>query len=168
MGTALRTTLFGESHGPAVGALIEGMPPGTPIDEAQLAADLQARRPGGRYASRRAESDQAQLLSGIHQGCATGYPILVLVRNEDARTKDYSFLPDHPRPGHADLPMMRGTAGHADLRGGICQRTFDAWPRRIRKLGSTHPRGHPRARSRALDRRGHCRPLRSGRITSSR
>lgn len=118
MGTALRTTLFGESHGPAVGALIEGMPPGTPIDEAQLAADLQARRPGGRYASRRAESDQAQLLSGIHQGCATGYPILVLVRNEDARTKDYSFLPDHPRPGHADLPMMRGTAGHADLRGG--------------------------------------------------
>lgn len=111
-------TLFGESHGPVVGALVEGVPAGIEVDAERLRADLSARRPGGEFASKRREDDECHLLSGVNDGRTTAAPILLLVVNKDARGRDYSFLPDLPRPGHADLPEMARTGGHSDLRGG--------------------------------------------------
>jgi len=118
LGQRLRTTLFGESHGLAVGALLEGVPAGTPIDIEFLMEELQRRRPGSGIASLRKETDECEILSGVYQGCSTGGPILLLIRNQDARASDYSFLPDKPRPGHADLPAMVNSSGAADPRGG--------------------------------------------------
>jgi len=118
LGDNLRITLFGESHGVAVGALVEGIPTGTPIDVETLMADLSRRKPGRRLLSARAETDEVEILSGVHQGFATGWPILLLARNQDAKSRDYKFLPDLPRPGHADLPESVRSDGKADLRGG--------------------------------------------------
>lgn len=111
-------TLFGESHGPAVGALIEGIPPNIEIDPEQLIADMIARRPGSGLASKRKETDDVEIMSGVHSGKTTGMPILLLIRNQDVRSKDYSFLPYQPRPGHVDHPINIKTGGAADLRGG--------------------------------------------------
>ena len=118
LGDSVRVTLFGESHGAAVGALLEGVPPGIPINVETLIEDLQRRRPGRRLLSARAEPDHCEILSGVYEGQTTGYPILLLVRNQDAKSRDYSFLPNQPRPGHADLPEAARTGGAADLRGG--------------------------------------------------
>ena len=111
-------TLFGESHGPTVGALIEGIPPNIEIDPEQLIADMIARRPGSGLASKRKETDDVEIMSGVHSGKTTGMPILLLIRNQDVRSKDYSFLPYQPRPGHVDHPINIKTGGAADLRGG--------------------------------------------------
>ncbi|MDP6906828.1 MAG: chorismate synthase [Candidatus Thalassarchaeaceae archaeon] len=118
LGESVQVTLFGESHGSAVGALLEGVPAGTGIDLDILIDDLKRRRPGRRLLSARVETDHCEILSGVFEGKATGYPILLLVRNQDAKSRDYSFLPDHPRPGHADLPEAIRTGGFADPRGG--------------------------------------------------
>ena len=118
MGDSLAVTLFGESHGLAVGSLIEGMPPGTEIDEKRLIEDMIQRRPGAKLTSKRKETDQVEILSGVYEGKATGEPILLLIRNIDARSKDYGFLPDHPRPGHADYVAFMKSNGFSDLRGG--------------------------------------------------
>ena len=91
MGEALSGTLVGESHGPAVGALLEGLPAGTPIDTERLSQDMAARRPGGPLASMRQETDDCELISGVYEGRATGWPILILIRNRDARSSDYDF-----------------------------------------------------------------------------
>lgn len=118
LGDEIKVTLFGESHGPAVGALLEGMPSGISLDYDQLVLDMVSRRPGSGLASRRKETDEVEILSGVHKDKTTGMPILLLIRNQDARSSDYSFLPDQPRPGHADHPIDVKTAGMADLRGG--------------------------------------------------
>ena len=118
LGDSIRVTLFGESHGAAVGALLEGLPPGTPIDLDGLLADLERRRPGRRLLSARSEPDACEILSGVFEGRATGHPILLLVHNQDVKSKDYPFIPDQPRPGHVDLPESVRTGGAADLRGG--------------------------------------------------
>ena len=111
-------TLFGESHGPAVGALIEGMPPNIEFDLEQLIADMISRRPGSGLASKRKETDDVEIMSGVHEGKTTGMPILLLIKNQDVRSKDYSFLPYQPRPGHVDHPINIKTGGAAALRGG--------------------------------------------------
>ena len=118
LGDNMVVTLFGESHGPAVGALIEGMPPNIELDAEQLVADMIARRPGSGLASKRKETDEVEILSGVHSGKSTGMPILLLIKNRDVRSKDYSFLPYQPRPGHVDHPINVKTEGAADLRGG--------------------------------------------------
>ncbi len=118
LGENMVVTLFGESHGPAVGALIEGMPPNIELDADQLIADMIARRPGSGLASKRKETDEVEILSGVHSGKTTGMPILLLIKNRDVRSKDYSFLPYQPRPGHVDHPINIKTDGAADLRGG--------------------------------------------------
>ncbi len=118
LGDSVKVTLFGESHGAAVGALLDGVPPGIPIDVETLIEDLRRRRPGRRLLSARAEPDHCEILSGVYEGKTTGYPILLLVRNQDAKSRDYGFLPNQPRPGHADLPESTRTGGAADLRGG--------------------------------------------------
>jgi len=111
-------TLFGESHGPAVGALIEGMPPNVEFDLEQLITDMISRRPGSGLASKRKETDEVDIMSGVHNGKTTGMPILLIIKNRDVRSKDYSFLPYQPRPGHVDHPINIKTEGAADLRGG--------------------------------------------------
>jgi len=118
LGENMTVTLFGESHGPAVGALIEGMPANNELDLEQLIADMVSRRPGSGLASKRKETDDVEILSGVNGGKTTGMPILLLIRNQDVRSKDYSFLPFQPRPGHVDHPINIKTEGAADLRGG--------------------------------------------------
>ena len=121
LGDNLRVTLFGESHGACVGALVEGMPAGTEIDESELSEAILRRRPGRRKLSSRSESDDCEILSGVYEGKATGWPILLLTRNSDVRSSDYSFLPDHPRPGHADMVEGIRSNGANDPRGWLQQ-----------------------------------------------
>ena len=121
LGDNLRVTLFGESHGACVGALVEGIPAGTEIDESELSDAILRRRPGRKKLSSRSESDDCEILSGVYDGKATGWPILLLTRNSDVRSSDYSFLPDHPRPGHADMVEGIRSNGANDPRGGGSQ-----------------------------------------------
>ena len=118
IGTEVSVHLFGESHGPLVGSLLSGMPPGIPIDFGILVKDMDKRKPGSPLASSRKETDECEILSGIYEGFTTGWPILIIIKNSDIRSKDYSFLPKIPRPGHSDLPSNVKSSGHADLRGG--------------------------------------------------
>ena len=118
LGEALRVTLRGSSHGPFVGALVEGMPAGLQVDEATVQAAMALRKTGGTYSSKRKEDDVVEWRTGVSDGQTTGEPIEVHIANSDARSSDYSFLPDHPRPGHQDMVMMKRTDGEADLRGG--------------------------------------------------
>jgi chorismate synthase len=118
LGKLLTVTLFGESHGAMVGALVEGIPPGVVIDQPYIQQCMDMRRPGGHFASKRKESDIVEISTGVYEGISTGQPILLIIRNNDARSSDYSFIPNHPRPGHQDMVMNLRTDGNADLRGG--------------------------------------------------
>ena len=123
-GTIFRVSLFGESHGPAVGVLVDGCPPGLGLDVADFEADLARRRGGPAEGSRaaattpRAEADVPEILSGLYQGRATGTPILILFRNADTKGGDYEAFLSVPRPGHADLTGRQRYLGYADPRGG--------------------------------------------------
>ena len=118
LGEALRVTLRGSSHGPFVGALVEGMPAGLVVNEAHIQAAMALRKTGGAYSSKRKEDDHVEWRTGVVNGVTTGEDIEVHIANADARSSDYSFLPNHPRPGHQDMVMMKRTKGEADLRGG--------------------------------------------------
>lgn len=118
LGKLFCVTNFGESHGPAIGAVIDGCPPGLALDEADLQIELDRRRPGtSRHVTQRQEADQVEILSGVYQGVSTGTPIGILIRNTDARSKDYSNISDTFRPGHADYTYDR-KFGQRDPRGG--------------------------------------------------
>ena len=97
LGERLAVTLFGTSHGPCVGALLEGMPPGMNVDLDRIKASMEQRRPGRGLGSKRAEADVVRLASGVHDGRTTGQPIMIEIENADVRTSDYSFLPNRPR-----------------------------------------------------------------------
>jgi chorismate synthase len=117
-GHLFRVTNFGESHGPAIGCVIDGCPPGLPLAEADIQPDLDRRRPGtSRHVTQRQESDQVQILSGVYEGLTTGTPIALLIPNVDPRSKDYANLLDTFRPGHADYAYWR-KYGLRDPRGG--------------------------------------------------
>ena len=118
LGEALRVTLRGSSHGPFVGALVEGLPEGLNVDEERVQAAMKLRKTGGTYSSKRKEADRVEWRTGVVNGITTGEPIEVRIANQDARSSDYSFLPNHPRPGHQDMVMLKRTKGEADLRGG--------------------------------------------------
>lgn len=118
LGESLRVTLEGSSHGPFVGAIVEGMPAGLLVDDALVNKAMALRKTGGRYSSKRKEDDLVEWNTGVVNGLTNGEPIEVRIANNDARSSDYSFLPNHPRPGHQDLVMMKRTGGEADLRGG--------------------------------------------------
>ncbi len=118
LGERIRLTLFGTSHGPRVGALLNGVPAGIEIDSDAIELAMASRRPGGRYASKRREPDVVEFRTGVADGKTTGEEIEISIANKDARTRDYSFLPAHPRPGHQDMVMHKRTNGDADLRGG--------------------------------------------------
>jgi chorismate synthase len=116
-GTLFRLTTFGESHGPAMGAVIDGCPAGLPFDLDLVRRDLSRRRPGQALTTARDEADEPEVMSGVFEGITTGAPIAVLVRNTDQRSKDYSALKDLYRPSHADYTYS-AKYGVRDHRGG--------------------------------------------------
>jgi len=117
-GTLFTVTSFGESHGPALGAIVDGCPPGMTLSEADIQHDLDRRKPGqSRHTTQRRESDAVQILSGVFEGRTTGTPIGLLIHNEDQRSKDYSKIMDRFRPGHADYTYQQ-KYGLRDYRGG--------------------------------------------------
>ena len=118
LGTLFAVTNFGESHGPAIGCVIDGCPPGMELSEADIQADLDRRRPGtSRHVTQRAEPDAVEILSGVYEGRTTGTPIALLIRNTDQRSKDYSNIAQSFRPGHADYTYWH-KFGIRDPRGG--------------------------------------------------
>jgi len=111
-------TSFGESHGPALGCIVDGCPPGLPLEESDIQVDLDRRRPGtSRHTTQRNEPDQVQILSGVFEGQTTGTPIGLLIENVDQRSKDYGDIKDKFRPGHADYTYQQ-KYGIRDYRGG--------------------------------------------------
>ncbi len=117
-GNLFAVTNFGESHGPAIGCVIDGCPPGMALTEADIQHDLDRRRPGtSRHVTQRQEPDQVQILSGVYEGKTTGTPIALLIQNTDQRSKDYGNILDTFRPGHADFTYLR-KYGLRDPRGG--------------------------------------------------
>ncbi|TAN10374.1 MAG: chorismate synthase [Burkholderiaceae bacterium] len=118
LGILFAVTNFGESHGPAIGCVIDGCPPGMALSEADIQPDLDRRRPGSsKFVTQRHEPDQVEILSGVYQGKTTGTPIALLIRNQDQRSKDYSEIAQSFRPGHADYTYWR-KYGIRDPRGG--------------------------------------------------
>ena len=117
-GTLFSVSTFGESHGPAIGCVIDGCPPGLPLNEADIQRDLDRRKPGtSRHVTQRQESDTVQILSGVYEGVTTGTPIALLIPNEDQRSKDYGNIAESFRPGHADYTYWH-KYGVRDPRGG--------------------------------------------------
>jgi chorismate synthase len=117
-GSLFTVTTFGESHGPAIGCVVDGCPPGMALSEADIQPELDRRKPGtSRHVTQRQESDTVEILSGVYQGKTTGTPIALLIRNEDQRSKDYANISDSFRPGHADYTYWH-KYGIRDPRGG--------------------------------------------------
>jgi chorismate synthase len=117
-GHLFRVTTWGESHGPALGATVDGCPPGIPLDEAALQVWLDKRKPGqSRYTTQRREADAVEILSGVYEGQTTGTPIQLMIRNTDQRSKDYGEIAAKFRPGHADITYWQ-KYGIRDPRGG--------------------------------------------------
>jgi chorismate synthase len=118
IGKLFTVTSFGESHGPAMGCIVDGCPPGLELSEADLQPDVDRRRTGtSRHTSQRHEPDQVRLLSGVFEGRTTGTPIGILIDNEDQRSRDYEKIKDRFRPGHADYTYQQ-KYGFRDYRGG--------------------------------------------------
>jgi chorismate synthase len=118
LGKLFCVTNFGESHGPAIGCVVDGCPPGLSLDAADIQVELDRRRPGtSRHVTQRQELDQVEILSGVFEGKTTGTPIGLLIRNTDARSKDYSAISDTFRPGHADYSYWKKFSAR-DPRGG--------------------------------------------------
>jgi chorismate synthase len=117
-GTAFRFTSWGESHGPAIGCVVDGTPPRLALAEADIQHWLDRRKPGqSRFTTQRREPDRVKILSGVFEGVTTGAPISLLIENEDARSKDYGAIKDSFRPGHADYTYWK-KYGVRDYRGG--------------------------------------------------
>ena len=115
-GTSVSVTLFGESHGPEIGAVIDGLAPGLTVDEAFIASQLSLRRPAGKISTARQEADAFRIVSGVFEGRTTGTPLAVLIPNTDTRSGDYERGP--ARPGHADFTAYAKYHGFEDYRGG--------------------------------------------------
>ena len=117
-GKAFTVTTFGESHGPSIGAVVDGCPPGLPLNESDLQRDLDRRRPGqSKYTTQRDEADEVRILSGVFEGVTTGTPIGLVIDNTDQRSRDYSKIQDVFRPAHADYTYQK-KYGIRDYRGG--------------------------------------------------
>ena len=118
LGKLFCVTSFGESHGPAIGCVVDGCPPGMELSEADIQPELDRRKPGtSRHVTQRREEDTVEILSGVFEGKTTGTPIALLIRNTDAKSKDYSKIRDLFRPGHADYTYLQ-KYGVRDYRGG--------------------------------------------------
>ena len=118
-GNILRVSVFGQSHGKAIGVVVDGLPAGEEIDGAELQRFLDRRRPGtGPLSTARKETDVPEFLSGLEGGKTCGAPLCAVIKNADQHSKDYGELADKPRPGHADFTAWAKWGGHADMRGG--------------------------------------------------
>ena len=118
-GSKLRVSLFGQSHGTAIGVVIDGLPAGEPVDEQALLRFMQRRRPGRNpFSTARQEADTPHFLSGLEGGKTCGSPLCAIIANTDTRSSDYQQLLDQPRPGHADYTAQVKWQGQADMRGG--------------------------------------------------
>src|SRR3972149_3634590 len=117
-GHLFRYTTWGESHGPATGCVVDGLPPRTPLAEADIQVWLDKRRPGqSRFTTQRKEPDRVKILSGVFEGQTTGTPVSLLIENMDVRPKDYADIAEKFRPGHADFTYFK-KYGIRDPRGG--------------------------------------------------
>ena len=117
-GSSVSVTLFGESHGPMLGAVLDGLAPGIPVDEDFIASQLTLRRPAGALGTARREKDAFSVVSGVYEGKTTGTPLCILIPNEDARSRDYAATRHLARPGHADYTAYCKYHGFEDYRGG--------------------------------------------------
>ena len=117
-GQHLAVTLFGESHGVAIGAVVDGLCPGMPVDEENIRRMLRLRQPGGDISTARKEADQFEIISGAVNGITTGTPLTILIRNQDTKSGDYAAMQALMRPGHADYPAQCKYHGYQDTRGG--------------------------------------------------
>ncbi len=117
-GTLFTVTTFGESHGSAIGCVVDGCPPRLPLDAADIQPFLDKRKPGqSKYTTQRREDDFVEIVSGVFEGMTTGAPIALFIRNQDQRSGDYTAIKDVFRPGHADFTYHH-KYGHRDYRGG--------------------------------------------------
>lgn len=116
-GVLFRVSVFGESHGPAIGVIVDGCPPGIVIKPSDFLDDLTRRKSGRKGTTSRHEADLPEILSGIFNGCSSGSPITIVTRNRDTESSDYSQFKDIPRPGHADFTSGLKYSGFADMRG---------------------------------------------------
>src|SRR4051794_31198582 len=118
IGRLFTVTTFGESHGPALGCIVDGCPPGLALSEADIQPEVDRRRTGtSQFVSQRKEGDVVRILSGVFEGLTTGTPIGILIENTDARSRDYEKIKDRFRPGHADYTYQQ-KYGFRDYRGG--------------------------------------------------
>lgn len=118
LGNVITLTLFGESHGPAIGCVLDGIAPGIPVDEREIAEAMSLRRSVSALSTPRKEADAVEILSGVYQGKTTGTPIALVIRNENTHSSDYASLANTPRPSHADYTALEKYHGYADPRGG--------------------------------------------------
>jgi chorismate synthase len=117
-GRLFRLSIFGESHGPAVGILIDGCPSGIPLEPQHFMDEFNRRKSGAPGTTRRQEDDVPEIISGVCNGMTTGSPITILIENKNIRPSDYEAMKEIPRPGHADFVALKKYGGFADLRGG--------------------------------------------------
>lgn len=117
-GNCFRFTIFGQSHAPAIGVTIEGLPSGFEIDMEKLSAFMARRAPGGRYSTPRKEADMPEFIAGLVNGKSCGAPLTAIIRNNDTRSKDYEYMRTVPRPGHADYTAMVKYGPSRDYAGG--------------------------------------------------
>ena len=130
-GTIFRVTTFGESHGKALGCVIDGCPPNLKIDESDIQKDLDRRKPGqSKYTTQRKEDDKVEILSGMFNGVTTGTPITLIIYNKDQKPKDYSEIKNKFRPGHADYTYQKNMESEITevLVGHLPERLLLAWP----------------------------------------
>lgn len=118
LGTNMTVTIYGESHGPAIGAILDGLAPGMPVDEEFIAHQLMLRRPAGKISTARKEADPVEFLSGVFEGHTTGTSLCLMIRNADTHSSDYSKMQTIARPGHADYTAFMKYHGFSDYRGG--------------------------------------------------
>jgi len=117
-GNIFRISIYGESHGPEVGIMIDGCPPGVSVSEEDLLKDLDRRRAGAKGTTPRTEFDYPEIKSGIYKGRTTGSPIVISTKNSNKKSSDYDKLKNIPRPGHADMTALYKYSGYNDPRGG--------------------------------------------------
>ena len=117
-GNVLTLTIFGESHGPEIGAMLDGLAPGITVSEEEIRRVLELRRPAGAISTARREADEFRIVSGVFEGKTTGTPLTILIPNTNTKSSDYSALQFRPRPGHADFTVAEKYHGFQDYRGG--------------------------------------------------
>ena len=159
-GKSVTLTIFGESHGPAVGATVTGLAPGVPVDMEFMRGQMEKRRAKGKISTSRTEADAVRVLSGVYRGAATGTALTLVIENTNTRSGDYTKTEELLRPGHADYTAHMKYGGHQDARGG--GHFSPRWVRRRSRRGrirphSGRPGGSPHRRRRCRSSRRSCR-----------